>query len=364
MRVFAPFHYDYLDTTKWDLAIVEGYAPSVPEFIHVVRKFNPKAIVLHYFLDTFEGQGALKLDVDGYLTNSEQMRDFLHERAPAALIDLAADPETMKPTAMNPKYAHNIVYLGQYKDTKYELLDLLRNLAPLGLAIYGNGWEWLSPEDLKPHFKGVLPLDDINDLYSSAKVVLGTTEVEQRMLGMVNNRVFEALAVGACFLGDDNPAQRRLFGDAMHYFHSGSSTETYETAKRLVETCVPVGARQNIETASRQRILQEHTYAHRVPSIHAHYEHVVSERHEKGIPRPLLPRLAILHAGSAHSIDKAEMAALRDAFRVSVVPLAQDGTFSAAGESLLRYDAVLIDGVCGDAVDTKRPPRARRCHVQ
>jgi hypothetical protein len=70
----------------------------------------------------------------------------------------------------------------------------LTELAPLGLAIYGLGWDRFESSSsdprfalLRQHWKGVLPKDDIAALYSSASVVVGTTEVEQRSLGMVNS---------------------------------------------------------------------------------------------------------------------------------------------------------------------------------
>jgi hypothetical protein len=43
-------------------------------------------------------------------------------------------------------------------------------VAPLGLAIYGLGWDRVDDvmfKSLLPHWKGVLPKDDIATLYSS-----------------------------------------------------------------------------------------------------------------------------------------------------------------------------------------------------
>jgi hypothetical protein len=68
---------------------------------------------------------------------------------------------------------------------------VLLELAPLGLAIYGLGWDRFQGDPrfaaLLPHWRGVLPKDDIAALYSSARVAVGTTELEQRSLGMVNS---------------------------------------------------------------------------------------------------------------------------------------------------------------------------------
>lgn len=71
---------------------------------------------------------------------------------------------------------------------------MLVELAPLGLAVYGLGWDRFSSNhsdprfaQLLPHWRGVLPQDGIAALYSSAAVVVGTTELDQRALGMVNS---------------------------------------------------------------------------------------------------------------------------------------------------------------------------------
>lgn len=50
----------------------------------------------------------------------------------------------------------------------------LLEAAPFGLSIYGGNWHDAITE-LLPHVRGTLPLEDIAELYSSVKIVLGTT---------------------------------------------------------------------------------------------------------------------------------------------------------------------------------------------
>ena len=57
-----------------------------------------------------------------------------------------------------------------------------------------------------------MPVNDIALLYSSAVAVLGTTESSQRKLGMINNRVFEALSCGSHFVSDHFAALEDEFG--------------------------------------------------------------------------------------------------------------------------------------------------------
>jgi hypothetical protein len=79
--------------------------------------------------------------------------------------------------------------------------EMLREALPFGLAVYGLAETWQrAPEDLRAAWRGVLPLGDIASLYSGARVVLGTTDRKQQTLGMINNRVFEALSCGATLI--------------------------------------------------------------------------------------------------------------------------------------------------------------------
>lgn len=47
---------------------------------------------------------------------------------------------------------------------------MLKEVVPFGLAIYGNGWDRKGAEELLPFWRGIVPLEDIPSLYSSAKV--------------------------------------------------------------------------------------------------------------------------------------------------------------------------------------------------
>lgn len=51
--------------------ITEGFSGTVPRFIHEVRRRNPEVKVFHFCLDTYPSMDViLRLDVDGFLTNS------------------------------------------------------------------------------------------------------------------------------------------------------------------------------------------------------------------------------------------------------------------------------------------------------
>lgn len=56
-----------------------------------------------------------------------------------------------------------------------------------GVCIYGNGWDDI------PDYKGILPPDDIGNLYFSSNCAVGIIAKSQRELGMINNRYVEII---------------------------------------------------------------------------------------------------------------------------------------------------------------------------
>jgi len=75
---FYPMNYQHLITIQWDLIIIEGWFPSIVNFIKLIRLYPPNAILLLYCLDQFyPGLYAISaLDVDEYLTNSILIQNY------------------------------------------------------------------------------------------------------------------------------------------------------------------------------------------------------------------------------------------------------------------------------------------------
>jgi hypothetical protein len=222
----------------WDLVVIEGWFDHIKAFIHEIRTMRlpdfyqhsgKQPIVLYYYLDSTISEerrdAILKLDLDGFLTNSRHMETSLAKIAPTTFLPLAVD-RSMRRQPASAKYAHRVVYVGQWCPGRKSILkSFLRACVPFGLVIYGSGWG-ASPE-FKPFWKGVLPLNDLPVVYSSSNVVLGATDDVQKSLGMINNRVFEALACGAILISDYFPALEEHFGNKILYAHSASDVSRF-----------------------------------------------------------------------------------------------------------------------------------------
>lgn len=224
-KSFYPFHYTGLDDEAWDVLLIEGWFEMSNALIHEMRRQNPKIAVFYWCLDPlFPGLDAISaLDVDGYLTNSESIQRTLGAVAPTALAYLAADPEVFAAAPLPDDDAappRPLIYVGSALgiETKKNLVAMLREAAfetALGLDLWGSGWGSVGPSDLADCcYRGLLPPDALAGAYANASGVLGATMDGQRDAGMVNNRVFEALAAGAPLIQEAFPELEALLADA------------------------------------------------------------------------------------------------------------------------------------------------------
>lgn len=264
VEIFFPFDYSPMFLTKWDLVVIEGWFLSINSFISFCRSLNPQIVVLFIALDpSYPGTSVIsKLDVDGYLTNSRRYVDILNEFAPTRYFLLAADPEIMKPLILERK--HSSVYVGAGGEmilSKPRLHEMLLDAASTpGFSIFGTNWEQVPKLSSFSH--GPLPQNEINLIYSQSHVVLSSTIESQKEWGMINNRVFEALACGSVLISEPFPELEELFGDLIIYWDPLSS--------RSLSSIIQEITSQNysqFRTNVRNHILSHHTWHHRVPLI-------------------------------------------------------------------------------------------------
>lgn len=280
VKRYGPGNYANLPQDHLDLLVIEGWHKNVPEVINAVRCKNSECIILFWNLSFYGFDEIIRFDVDGYLTNSYKTLEYLSKIKPTIFLMLAADPDEFAPGEVVPEYAHDVVYLGINHPNKSDkvLEMMLYEATRFDFALYGKGWG--GHPALAPFWMGLLPKDDITKLYSSAKVVIGTTEDRQRAAGMINNRAFEALSCGSCFVSEYFPELESVFGDAILYSHS--SGDTHLNISRLLTDHDFAAALRN---KGRQCIVQGHTYNHRIIDILKFYDQLFIERLERPLSR-------------------------------------------------------------------------------
>lgn len=297
VKIFYPFHYQGFLESSWDLILIEGWFPMLHEFLQIARSHSPEAVILFFCLDpAYPGlDKTLRLDVDGFLTNSQSVAATLRTVLPTEHVLLAADPEVMRPLAPHngTAAAAGAVFVGAggpMGPLKAAMLGSLSAALPFGLRLYGSGWDNSSAE-LRAVWGGVLPRGEIAQAYSDARVVLAFTIDTQRQHGMVNNRVFEALSCGATLLSDRSEALQAL-GQGRIEFAQSPEEVGVQLARLMQEDPSAAAVRR---ARARELVLQQHTWAHRMVPVISFYHQLRHERTRRQTQgccdRPNCPKL-------------------------------------------------------------------------
>jgi hypothetical protein len=287
-RVFALDRDDLatLARMKVDLLISSYTGPEPPWRVDDIARHVDGVTILKVVnhadrLDEFS-----RIPVDGFITNSRAAVTPLGRHRPAVYVPLAVDDDVGR-VARDPRYRADVVYLGsggrgnKRPETTRRYLD---GAKAFDFHLWGGCWDaayWTPAYRDDPlantwhrYWRGLLPLDDIAALYSSAKIVLGYHEDSQRAWGMWNNRVFEALACGAFLICDDAHGLREEFGAGVEISEGGEQTT------RLIEYYLSRAEERRRRGELGRRIVREtYTYGRWARQVREFYEHLWARRH-------------------------------------------------------------------------------------
>ncbi|KDO32810.1 hypothetical protein SPRG_02503 [Saprolegnia parasitica CBS 223.65] len=363
VQLMYPGSYGALHDRVWDIVFIEGWFPAITAFIHEIRRAtHGHARVYFYCLDPdFPGLNTLQmLDVDGFFANSHEA---LRHLAPFATISeyllLAATPPPPAPTTNKYAAIPPVVYVGNAVGimTKQHLASMLREAIPFGLRIYGYAWE-MHPE-FAPFWAGVLPAADLWDVYSAARVILGATMDGQRASGMINNRVFEALAVGRILISDHSSALEALFGDRVLYYKAPG-----DMTRHLAQLVTTEYARPHTPEDLAAHIRTYHTYTPRAAFVLA-IHHQLSRRDVDRIHKPKLfvvldERWLASHLLSALYVHDVVLPALAKLERLFLVHMGSELPTTTTTRAMHTHDLVLLLSAYNSTLERTFRPVALR----
>lgn len=134
-----------------------------------------------------------------------------YQGVPAMELLQFADTYNMFPNHVDGQ-KHELLFVG---NSRGENRKIIKDLIPSehSLNIWGGGWEaFLPPGYLKGTY---FPYSRLRQLYSSSTIVLNDHWEDMRKWGIVNNRIFDALACKAFIVSDTNPEISRIFQDTV-----------------------------------------------------------------------------------------------------------------------------------------------------
>lgn len=168
----------------------------------------------------------------------------------------ATDPVRFHPDQTGPH--HEVLFVGNSRGVRR---DILADLVPttLGLAVYGR---W-TPDRLDPAYLHgeLIPNKELHRYYSSASIVLNDHWPDMRAAGFLSNRLYDALASGACVVSDHVAGIEEEFdGTVPTYSDAGE-------LRLLIRDLLMDPGRRALAERGRAAVLDRHTFKHRTDVI-------------------------------------------------------------------------------------------------
>lgn len=197
---------------------------------------------------------------DAVFAASDVLAARLSERTGLAVRSLhqATDPERFRPTEGGPH--HDLLFVGNSRGTRRTIIDDVTPTAR-DLAVYGGGW---SDDLLDPaYFRGeVVSNRDLPSFYSAADIVLNDHWLESVEAGMINNRLYDALATGAFVISDPIPGlDEELDGAVVTY------SDPADLALTVERYLADPAARKAAAERGRRAVLERHTVSRRADEL-------------------------------------------------------------------------------------------------
>lgn len=164
--------------------------------------------------------------------------------------------------SLDESQQRNVELLLNYEATSQQRIELARYLAPLGLEVRGDAsWSRV----VERHGPGLHYFDALPAFYRGTAININQTSLQMR--DAVNQRVFDCPAAGGFLITDDQP-------DLHDHFDVAREVVTYASLPELADKIAYYRGRPDERAAvvrrARQRILNNHTHAHRLSALEAY----------------------------------------------------------------------------------------------
>lgn len=207
-----------------------------------------------------------------FTTCRETIARYQEHGVEAHLLPFACHPDFHKKVAPDPRFNHDIVFVGNnYSEFKERITGAERILKPLmdagcNIKIYGNEW-WLDrsrPFSIEPRFYGgYLDSESLPAVCASVPIVLGLHSVTTSST-MMSMRTFEILGSGGFFLTQWTPAIESMFTNHYHLVWSKSAEETLDLVNYYL---AHPDLREKIALQGQREVYERHTYHKRIESF-------------------------------------------------------------------------------------------------
>ncbi len=211
-----------------------------------------------------------------FTSDGDSIEVYSQKGIKASFLPCACDRTVHTTTRPAQKYQHDLVLLANNYNTENNIpfperkKGINRVLKPLltdefKIKVYGRWWRDKRRLFTIPskYYGGVIEPTEVGRVYSSSKIALGITSVEnsQTMLSM---RVFEALGSGSLYISQYSQSLNNFFNHKEHLILTKSAEETIYYVNYYLKN---KKEREEIAKKGQNYIYNNHTYIHRAQKI-------------------------------------------------------------------------------------------------
>lgn len=188
---------------------------------------------------------------------SQKMHDELTSKlhVPSGVAQQCVDDSAMVYEEGHDKQ-YELLFVG---NSRHVFRPILKDLIPTEhkLTVYGRHWEKFPVQDYV--VSDYMDNSKVGQAYHDAKILLNDHWDDMRENGIISNRIFDALAVGAFIISDDIPEIHELFGDNVVTYHGR------EDLKEKIDYYLKHEEERDAKAKAGQKIaLNGHTFRDRV----------------------------------------------------------------------------------------------------
>ena len=179
-------------------------------------------------------------------------------RKPVTALMQAADPRRFYPDPTGPE--HSLLFVGNSRGVRRRIVDAVIALGHR-IAVYGREW---TPDLIDPSLVHGESIDnrELRRFYSSAQIVLNDHWDDMRAHGFPSNRLYDAMACGACVVSDHLDEIKSEFDRAVVTYEDSD-----QLARQLERLLADADLRKRLGARGRELVLARHTFAHRVKEL-------------------------------------------------------------------------------------------------
>lgn len=191
---------------------------------------------------------------------SQRMKDQLGNRirTKSGVLMQCTDPQIMQCKDEVQK-EYELLFVG---NSRRVYRQILKNLLPTKhhLTVYGRHWEEFPVQDYV--VSDYIANEEVGQAYHDAKILLNDHWDDMREYGIISNRIFDALAVGAFVISDEVPGMDEIFQGAVVTYH-----DREDLAAKIDYYLTHEEERKEKAQTGKEIVLKEHTFDQRVKVI-------------------------------------------------------------------------------------------------